>query len=282
MAAGATRLQGHFLAGEGGPLAVVTREPAGTPAFAVLYLPPFGDEMNKARRMVSLQAQALAAAGGAVAVLDPRGTGDSGGDHGDATWEGWRADAALAFAWLARRTGRIPLVWGLRLGGTLAVDAMTQRAIAPSAVLLWQPVTRGKVYANQVLRLATVQQQVDGAHGRGAGALREALRAGRPVEIAGYALHPRLFQAIEDRDLQAVAPPGIPVVWREVASTAQESPSPAVDAVVGGWRAARTEIDVATVTGPPFWMTQEIEVAPSLVTSTTDAVRHLSGVHASH
>ena len=51
--------------------------------------------MNKARRMVAMQCRALAEAGGVAAVVDLRGTGDSGGEHGDATWDGWRDEGAL-------------------------------------------------------------------------------------------------------------------------------------------------------------------------------------------
>ena len=47
---------------------------------AVLHLHAFAEEMNKSRRMVALQARALAEAGFAVLQIDLHGCGDSGGD----------------------------------------------------------------------------------------------------------------------------------------------------------------------------------------------------------
>ena len=71
--------------------------------FAALYVPPALDEMNKSRRMAALQARALARLGGTVALFDPRGTGDSAGEHGDATWDDWRCDVLTAWRWLGER-----------------------------------------------------------------------------------------------------------------------------------------------------------------------------------
>jgi len=42
--------------------------------------------MNKSRRMVALQARALAGRGFAVLQMDALGCGDSAGDMQDATW----------------------------------------------------------------------------------------------------------------------------------------------------------------------------------------------------
>ena len=47
---------------------------------ALVYVHPFAEEMNKARRMAALQARAMAAAGYAVLQIDLYGCGDSAGD----------------------------------------------------------------------------------------------------------------------------------------------------------------------------------------------------------
>ena len=137
--------------------------PEGTPRdFAALYVPPFGDEMNKSRRMAALQARALAAAGGSVALLDLRGTGDSAGDHAEATWDGWRDDVVQAFTWLSRRCDGPVLLWGLRLGALLAADLVDKRRLLPAGMLLWQPVASGRGFFNQFLRLASLRQRMEG------------------------------------------------------------------------------------------------------------------------
>ena len=73
---------------------------------AVVYVHPFAEEMNRSRRMAALQARALAAAGFAVLQIDLHGCGDSSGDFGDASWEGWIEDVRLAAAWLRERSAR--------------------------------------------------------------------------------------------------------------------------------------------------------------------------------
>ena len=75
--------------------------PAGASRGAVVHVPAFAEEMNKSRRMASLQARALAAQGWHVLQLDLLGTGDSEGDFGDATWADWMDDVAEARRWLA-------------------------------------------------------------------------------------------------------------------------------------------------------------------------------------
>lgn len=102
---------------------------------AMVYLPPFGEEMNRSRRMAALLGRKLAAAGTALLVLDPAGTGDSSGTLRDARWEHWRADARAAVDWLRRR-GLAPLgAVGLRSGASLALDLA--RAEGLEHCVLW-------------------------------------------------------------------------------------------------------------------------------------------------
>jgi len=72
-----------------------TPEPATKQRGAVVYVHPFGEELNKSRRMAALQARAMASAGYSVLQIDLLGCGDSTGDFGDATWEAWLADCAI-------------------------------------------------------------------------------------------------------------------------------------------------------------------------------------------
>src|SRR5438477_12928924 len=85
-----------------------------------IYVPPFAEEMNLARRMAALQARALAAAGTGVLLLDLFGTGDSDGDFCDASWELWMEDILVAADWLEGQGPTQIGLWGLRMGGLLA------------------------------------------------------------------------------------------------------------------------------------------------------------------
>ena len=265
----AHRLSGHFLRGPAGPLATVLIEPREREAaFAVLHLPAFAEEMNKSRRTVALAARDLAERGAMVAIVDPRGTGDSVGDHREATWEGWKADAAWAWQWLCERCRGPRVLWGLRLGALLAADTAQTHHIEPDALLLWQPVVSGKVFFTQFLRVAGAQQLGAGAaKGPSASDLRAKLNAGETVEIAGYDVEPRLVSGAEAFELASFTP-SCRVIWRETSIATPPALSPVAASVCARFHAAGVEVDAAAVSGPSFWASAEIAEAPELCVST--------------
>jgi exosortase A-associated hydrolase 2 len=285
MTVGSPRVAGTFIEGPACPLAAMVWEPPpGEPVrFGVLHVPPAGDELNKSRRMIAMQARAFAGCGGLVAVVDLRGTGDSAGEHGEASWSGWRADIEAAWAWLATLARDSPLVlWGLRLGGLLAADCVASRRIAPGALLLWQPVVAGRAFFNQWLRVASAQQLVAGDRASvDANALRKRLAAGFPVEVAGYNLHPDLVSGADAADLAKLPPPACPVVWRETTIATPPELSPAAARVKSAWSASAVRADFRGVAGASFWASQELAEAPQLITATTQAlIDSLAGVEA--
>jgi exosortase A-associated hydrolase 2 len=266
---------GRFIGAGSAQLAVVSfAPPPGVPArFAVLHVPAAFDEMNKARRMVALQARALASAGGCVVVYDPTGTGDSSGDHGDATLDRWRDDAAAAWAFMRREFPGPAALWGLRLGALVAATLAGEDAFAPSALLLWQPVASGRTFVNQFLRLAAAAQITGRADAApGAKSLRQQLDDGVIVDVAGYAIRPEWVTGVSALSLDAVAPPPCAVVWRESTTTAPpQLPAPAAK-IAQRWAGEGVRVDIEAVTGPSFWATTEIEESPQLIAATTDAM----------
>lgn len=71
----------------------------------ILYIHPFGDEMNKSRKQAALQAHAFAAMGAAVLIIDLFGCGDSEGDFRDADWEIWKQNIISGIKWLKEKNG---------------------------------------------------------------------------------------------------------------------------------------------------------------------------------
>lgn len=241
--------------------------PPAAPRGAVVYLPPFGEEMNKSRRMAALQSRALAAAGWHVLQIDYHGTGDSEGDFADARWATWLDDIAAARAWLAQACGQEPWLWGLRLGALLAATSLAARP-APG-LLAWQPVTNGRQHLQQFLRLKAGAEWLAADKAAQAQARPlEDLQAGRPVEVAGYTLHPELAMPMAEAALRLPAALAR-LVWLEVSPREDATLSPASERVLGalGERAL-----ARVVQGPSFWQAQEIETAPSLVDATLAAL----------
>ena len=243
---------------------------------AVLYVHPFGDEMNKSRRVAALQARALAAAGFGVLQIDLFGCGDSSGDFGQASWEQWKRDLAAAHQWLANRLGRPVTLLGLRLGALLALDYAAGCTPAPARLLLWQPVQSGAAYLKQFLRLLLANDMLTddkGSSEKNAGAdLRARLLGGEMLEIAGYELAAELAAAIDALDAAQLAPARCPVDWFTVVASPGRPDSVAVTRQASRWREQGVELQMHQVVGPSFWATQEIEEAPALVAATTAAL----------
>lgn len=237
---------------------------AGTPLRGgVLYVPPFAEEMNKSRAMAVNAARTFAAAGWGVLLPDLSGTGDSEGDFGDARWEGWCEDLATAAAWLAQRCPGAPVVWGLRLGALLALDAAQRGALDARAFLLWQPTSSGEQALTQFLRLRLAATLRDGEPETPAN-LRARLATGESIEVAGYALNPELAAAIDACRAPPPAPP-ISTIWIEVVTEPGRALPPATRRTLDAWAASGCAAQASSVVGEAFWGTQEIAAAPALI-----------------
>lgn len=258
-----------FLDAPGGARFCLYHAPPGAPRAALVYLHPFAEELNKSRRAVARTARALAATGVAVLQIDLGGCGDSTGEFHDASWDGWLDDTGAACAWLADRSGVPVGLWGLRLGATLALDYAASRAPV-TRLLLWQPVASGAAFLTQFLRLRLANAILqEGASTRGGTeALREDLRAGQSLDIAGYELAPRLALALDGLDVSRMAATCCPVHWFEVVAAAERPLAPATARTAWHLRALGVDLHTHTVPGPQFWNTQEIEEAPSLLAAT--------------
>lgn len=232
--------------------------PGGTPIKSrLLFIPPFGEELNRTRHVIAAFARGCANLGIGVAVLDPFGTGDSEGDFSDASWDIWKADVEAAVAWLEGQ-GREPIaIGGLRLGGTLAADVAADRPGKFQRLVLWQPVTNGQNYLKQFLRIRLAADLSEGGEGRDTKTLMAALMAGQTVEVAGYDLPPALGLSIDGLRLGAFGTNAkAPVIWLEVAAREDAPLSPAASRMIDGWKEAGIEVTAKAVPDEPVWNLQ--------------------------
>jgi len=244
--------------------------PPALPSGSVLFVPPFGEEMNKSRRMIARQARLLAGHGMAVLVPDLFGTGDSEGDFGEATWATWCDDLAGCAEALMGECPRDLTVWAMRTGALLATTALDSGRIDASRLLLWQPVTNGESYFNHLLRLRLAA----GLQGEGprttTDELREQLDREGSLEVAGYRLSQDLLHPLREAHLEALqGRPVQGVVWLELGGALGRGLSPASERMIERWRAEGTDVVAESLEGPPFWATQEIVEAPSLLDRTS-------------
>lgn len=242
----------------------------------IIYVHPFAEEMNAARRMAALQARAFARAGFVVLQMDLLGCGDSSGDFADASWNAWLQDLALAQRWLRERWPAPVWWWGLRAGCLLAAQACRANAL-PAYLLLWQPVLSGKQHLNQFLRLQMASDIARDQPNRGTVPLAKLLAQGESVEVAGYRVSGALAQDMEQADLEGL-PVGSQIICLELGSpSAGDGLSPALSDQLQRWQHAGCTSTTHLADGAAFWQMQECPDSPAWVHISLKALQAASG-----
>lgn len=236
-----------------------------------IYIHPFAEEMNKSRRMVALQSKSFLANGFAVLQIDLCGCGDSSGDFSDASWENWKQDIFSAIDWIKSRISAPINLWGLRLGGLLALDLANEGREIFNHIVLWNPIINGNIFLTQFLRLKVASQLMikKGEENTGTRELRNRMMAGETLEIAGYELSAQLALAIDKLRISNFLELDSKIHWFEVVPEQGRVLSPSGLAVVDSWKQHSIDFDLLYVTGQAFWATQEITECPGLVEATT-------------
>ena len=235
-----------------------------------IYVHPFGDEMNKSRRIAALQARVFAAMGFGVLQIDLFGCGDSQGEFENARWDIWKQNLEAARGWLENRVTAPISLWGLRLGALLALDFARGSEKKIEKIILWQPVINGELFLTQFLRLRVANEMLGSTNEKTSGtkALRSSLAAGERLEVAGYVLVHELTEVIENLRVVKLMVSEVPVYWFEIVPEPGRSMPPAGAKVVREWEKKNGNLSVHFVPCAPFWATQEISECPELVSAT--------------
>ena len=265
-----------FIPGQTGDLFAMYYPPADNdqPKKVFLHIPAFAEEMNKSRRMVALQARAFAQQGFGVLVLDLLGTGDSSGSFSDATWLIWQRDIDTAIQWLVGQGAESINLWGLRMGGLLAMDFIANTGVKIDKLICWQPVLNGETFVMQFLRLRVAAAVMDRhAPQEKTSELKHQLLDGKAVEVAGYLLNPDLIMPMlalraNELDLSAVSE----LMLFEVVSSEDVEVSPANAKFIEILNSNNQRATIKTVVGSPFWSTQEIVAVHDLITQSNNSL----------
>jgi exosortase A-associated hydrolase 2 len=240
---------------------------------AILHLPAFGDEMNKARAMTARAAREFARRGNAVLQIDLPGCGDSSGEHGDANLTTWTDALRIAVDRLHDQYRGLPIwLWCLRTGALL-VPPLLERATPDAPLLLWQPVLSGAQYLSHLLRQQLASTLL-GSSGERAGtsALRQRIAAGERIEIGGYAISPQLANELERATFEIPAGHRGPVLWLEVMATETPRLAPASQSRIERARSEGANVVARALSGPTFWQSLEIERCDELIDASAVAI----------
>ncbi len=261
----------EFLPTEDGELFVLRFAPLERPRGVVVFVPPFAEEMNRCRHMISRQARRLADRGITAVIFDLVGTGDSAGLFGDTSWDAWQRNLLRVIEHAQLQSA--PKLWllGVRLGALLALEASASRTGDIDGVVMWNPVVSGKTYMNQFLRLRLIAGMMGTDRSKETlKDLHAKLEANGELEVAGYRLSRALLDEINGRKLAELLLEAPRVRWIElVATEGQSLPLPAAKAAQ---RAADrgSDFSLRSAAGPQFWATQELALAPSLLDVTCE------------
>lgn len=245
-----------------------------TPRAHIVYLPPFGEEMNRCRALVAEQARNFAAAGYACTLIDFYGTGDSQGELYDASLRIWQENIRLTIEALKREEDLPVILWGLRLGAFVALDFAAKSAIAIDGILLWQPVVSGGRYVTQILRQRVAALAGKNLAPETTAQIRERLAVGERVEISGYTVGGALMAEIESLSLaDMTALCSGKIHWLENVSEEGEALTGATLKAIEQLKSVGNDVLVHPFTGPQVWQLHKRDSVPDLISITSSLLR---------
>lgn len=234
----------------------------------VLFVPPFAEEMNKTRRQFRETAEALANRGIASVLPDLSGTGDSEGGFAESRWETWKSDLHAAIEWAEASGLSVAGVLAVRLGCSLAAEALADlgRGVLRSA--FWQPVESGSQLMTQFLRTRVAASLMRDAKETVEG-LKNRLSGGESLEVAGYELAPELWRSIEQVRLSKLLSTFLGNLRIfEIGRTESRTLSAGTRNLIACGTSNGLEVQAQLISGEPFWMSTEIVTQPLLTEAT--------------
>jgi len=164
---------------------------------AIVFIPPFAEEMNKSRHIISATMRKLNAAGYSCYLLDNYGTGDSEGDLDSATMTIWRDDLQQLLTLLAKRGIRNVSFIAIRFGTLQLFDLLNQYELPLplGRVVLWQPFFDLAKFWQQFARIKVAEAMASGSK-LSQKQLELQLEQAQTIEIAGYPISPAFYHSL--------------------------------------------------------------------------------------
>jgi len=236
---------------------------------AVLCLPPFGEELNKTRRMLALQGRALAQRGITFVLPDLFGTGDSEGEFVEASHERWHSDMQFIVAWLEAQKFQSVAILAVRYGSLLLDSCIETASIDAAKVALWNPVMSGKTLLTQFLRTKVAAAMSTGEK-TSVRALREQIARDGEIEVAGYSLSADMLSSVDSASLATLdIEPPVELLWADTGTFTTELAPAKARELQAHWSEKGIDINYRRIKGPQFWLSPEISEVRELIDLTS-------------
>ena len=242
---------------------------------ATVILPPFADEMNKTRHLLTSLMCQLATQGYDSFLLDNYGTGDSEGDLDLASIDIWRTDLQQLLQLIGQSSYQHVSFVAVRFGSLQLFDLLNQYPlpIALKHVVLWQPLFETTKFWQQFARIK-LAETLGSDDKLTLTDLTKQLNAGNDIEIAGYPFNAVFYNSL--MQLQSQFPKILnhqPVHWFN--STTTSSLAPALQQSVAVL-SKKCQLNVVHLPCQPYWQAAELVQAPGLISQT---VALFTGLH---
>ena len=247
-------------------------------AGAVVLLPPFADEMNKSRHLLTKLMRQLSANGYDSFLLDNYGTGDSEGDLDQTSVDIWRTDLQQFLQIVAQCGYQHVSFVAVRFGSLQLFDLLNQFSLplALQQIVLWQPWFDTTKFWQQFARIK-LAQSLGSNNKLTLTSLTQQLSAGVDLEIAGYPINATFYTSL--MQLQSQFPAVLqhsPVHWFN--STTSTTVAPAVQHSISAL-SQQCLLNVVHLPCQPYWQAAELVQAPELISQTAAlfAMQDVSG-----
>jgi exosortase A-associated hydrolase 2 len=256
----------RFLGVPGSRLLTLHYQPSTRLKAHIIYIPPFGEEMNRCRALVAEQSRQFADLGYSCTTVDLFGTGDSEGELQDTSFDIWHENIDLVIETLLQVEDAPVILWGLRLGGLLALDFAIRSTRPIQDIILWQPVNSGKRFVKQLLRQRVAALVGKDLPPETTGQIRALLEAGEKIEVSGYTVGDSLMSDIENCDLLGMETLCTGKIhWLENTSDLEQPVGTASLKIIDQLQDQHNNVEVHRFTDPPLWQLHKRDSAPELL-----------------
>lgn len=237
----------------------------------VLIFPPFAEELNKCRRLLSTTASLLARSGFSVMLVDLYGTGDSEGNFEQSSWNIWKSDMYSAISFLLEYQNLPINFLTVRLGTLLAFDLLNDEKYKLPSIsnfVAWQPIFNTQKYLKQFLRIQLVANLLSSTPIKTTEAIKKIIYQDGQMEIGGYPFSALLMDEIlslcistgQTYDLEKISS----LVLIQITTGSTNVFSEDIQNFLLDASETREKIKIRLLKGSPFWQAQEQVEIPEL------------------